>query len=74
MPRMTAARAAVEILRKEGKKDFQAIDVPLIARPVTKLAVAMGTELDNVVEFEELDDVLNPTPIASGPRMQGVPS
>jgi tartronate-semialdehyde synthase len=28
----------------------------------------MGTEIDNVVEFEELDEVSHPVPTASGPR------
>ena len=30
--------------------------------------VSMGTEIDNVVEFEELDEVRHPVPTASGPR------
>jgi glyoxylate carboligase len=30
--------------------------------------VSMGTEIDNVVEFEELDEVSHPVPTASGPR------
>ncbi|MEU4602529.1 hypothetical protein AB0F43_06080 [Kribbella sp. NPDC023972] len=30
--------------------------------------VAMGTEIDNVLEFEELADMHNPVPTLSGPR------
>jgi glyoxylate carboligase len=49
------------------KEDFQAVDIEAIAKPVTKWAVtvreprvtniAMGTEIDNVVEFEQTLDL-----------------
>ncbi len=59
MPRMTAARAAVEILRREGVTHLFGLPGaavnPFYAVPV-------------VVEFDELDDVRHPVPTASGPR------
>jgi glyoxylate carboligase len=45
MPRMTAADAAVAILRREGVTDVFGLP---------GAAISMGTELDNVTEFEDL--------------------
>jgi len=104
MPRMTAARAAVEILRREGithlfglpgaaiNPFYSAVRAQgelqhVLARHVEgashmaegytraepgNIGVCVGTSgpagTDNVVEFEELDEVEHPVPTASGPR------
>ncbi len=44
---------------KLHKEDFQAVDIT---------NVSMGTEIDEVIEFEDLDEVQNPIPTASGIR------
>ena len=75
MPRMTAARAAVDNLRREGithlfglpgapilpaqvdaKKLLVEHRVPVIVEVILERVtnISMGTEIDNIVEFEEL--------------------
>ncbi|WP_405056887.1 glyoxylate carboligase [Kribbella sp. NBC_01505] len=54
----------------EAKKLLAEYRVPVIVEVILERItnVAMGTEIDNVVEFEELADVRHPVPTASGPR------
>ncbi|GAA0591347.1 glyoxylate carboligase [Kribbella sandramycini] len=54
----------------EAKKLLAEFRVPVIVEVILERVtnVAMGTEIDNVVEFEELTDVRHPVPTASGPR------
>jgi tartronate-semialdehyde synthase len=55
---------------EEAKKLMVEHEVPIVVEVILERVtnVAMGTELDNVVEFDELDGVVNPIPTASGLR------
>ncbi|MFB6718879.1 glyoxylate carboligase [Kribbella sp. NPDC056345] len=54
----------------EAKKLLAEYRVPVIVEVILERItnVAMGTEIDKVVEFDELTDVRHPVPTASGPR------
>ncbi|TDD26746.1 glyoxylate carboligase [Kribbella turkmenica] len=54
----------------DAKKLLVEHQVPVVVEVILERItnVAMGTEIDNVVEFEELADVRNPVPTLSGPR------
>jgi tartronate-semialdehyde synthase len=54
----------------DAKKLLVEHQVPVVVEVILERItnVSMGTELDNVVEFEELADVQNPVPTLSGPR------
>ncbi len=54
----------------EAKKLLAEYRVPVIVEVILERItnVAMGTEIDKVVEFDELNDVRHPVPTASGPR------
>jgi tartronate-semialdehyde synthase len=55
---------------EEAKKLMVEYEVPIVVEVILERVtnVAMGTEIDNVVEFDELDGVVNPIPTASGLR------
>ncbi|GAB3838328.1 glyoxylate carboligase [Kribbella italica] len=55
---------------EEAKKLLVEHEVPVVVEVILERVtnVAMGTELDNVVEFDELDGVVDPIPTASGLR------
>jgi tartronate-semialdehyde synthase len=54
----------------EAKKLMVEHQVPVMVEVILERItnVSMGTEIDNVVEFEELDEVRHPIPTASGLR------
>ncbi|MFC9692112.1 glyoxylate carboligase [Kribbella sp. NPDC056951] len=54
----------------EAKKLLAEYKVPVVVEVILERItnVAMGTEIDKVVEFDELTDVRHPVPTASGPR------
>ncbi|WP_433167197.1 glyoxylate carboligase [Kribbella sp. CA-247076] len=54
----------------DAKKLLVEHQVPVIVEVILERItnVSMGTELDNIVEFEELDEIVHPVPTASGPR------
>ncbi|MGW1339437.1 glyoxylate carboligase [Kribbella sp. NPDC002412] len=54
----------------EAKKLLLEFQVPVVVEVILERVtnVAMGTEIDNVVEFEELTGVTNPVPTLSGLR------
>jgi tartronate-semialdehyde synthase len=53
---------------EQAKKMMVEHRVPILVEVILERItnVSMGTEIDNVIEFEELDDVRNPIPTASG--------
>jgi tartronate-semialdehyde synthase len=55
---------------EEAKKLMVEHEVPIVVEVILERVtnVAMGTELDNVVEFDELDGVVDPIPTAHGLR------
>jgi tartronate-semialdehyde synthase len=55
---------------EEAKKLMVEHEVPIVVEVILERVtnVAMGTELDAVVEFDELDGVVDPIPTASGLR------
>jgi tartronate-semialdehyde synthase len=54
----------------EAKKLMAEFQVPVMVEVILERItnVSMGTEIDNIIEFEELDEVRNPIPTASGLR------
>ena len=55
----------------DAKKLLAEHQVPVVVEVILERItnVSMGTEIDHVVEFEELDEVRHPVPTASGPRI-----
>jgi tartronate-semialdehyde synthase len=55
---------------EQAKKLMVEHQVPIMVEVILERItnVSMGTEIDNVVEFEELDEVRHPIPTASGLR------
>jgi tartronate-semialdehyde synthase len=72
MPWMRAAQAAVEILQREGVTQEKALQlmagyrVPVVVEVILERVtnVAMGTELDDVTEFEETTSLRRHAPTA----------
>jgi tartronate-semialdehyde synthase len=54
---------------EQAKKLMVEYQVPIMVEVILERItnVAMGTELDNVVEFDQLEDVRHPEPTVSGP-------
>ncbi|ADB31208.1 glyoxylate carboligase [Kribbella flavida DSM 17836] len=55
---------------EEAKKLMVEHEVPVVVEVILERVtnVSMGTEIDNVIEFDELDGVVDPIPTASGLR------